>query len=54
MQGVETILKLELLSNTILDIIMQRLDVIDFDALEAIVCIFEKYNINAGARHNFG
>ena len=25
----------------------------DFDAIEAIVCVFEKYNICAGARHDF-
>ena len=25
----------------------------DFDAIEEIVCIFEKYNINAGFRHDF-
>ena len=25
----------------------------DFDAVEKIVCIFEKYNIDAGARHDF-
>ena len=26
----------------------------DFDLAEEIVCIFEKYNINAGNRHDFG
>lgn len=26
----------------------------DWDAIEQIVCIFEKYNINAGTRHDFG
>ena len=25
----------------------------DFDAVERIVCIFEKYNIDAGFRHDF-
>ena len=25
----------------------------DFDAIEEIVCIFEKYKINAGFRHDF-
>ena len=25
----------------------------DFDAIEEIVCIFEKYNLDAGACHNF-
>ena len=25
----------------------------DFDAVEEIVCIFEKYNIDFGSRHNF-
>lgn len=26
----------------------------DFDIVEEIVCIFEKYNINAGNCHDFG
>ena len=26
----------------------------DFDAIEEIVCLFEKYNLNAGFRHDFG
>ncbi len=76
-------IKLELLSNTISDIVMQRLgdididadkiadtiainalseiqkviqneDISDFDAIEEIVCIFEKYKISAGVRHDFG
>ncbi len=25
----------------------------DFDAVEEIVCIFEKYNIDCGCRHDF-
>ncbi len=25
----------------------------DFDVVEEIVCIFEKYNIDAGGRHDF-
>ncbi len=25
----------------------------DFDVVEEIVCIFEKYNIDAGCRHDF-
>ena len=25
----------------------------DFDAVEEIVCIFKKYNIDAGSRHDF-
>ena len=25
----------------------------DFDVVEKIVCIFEKYNINTGGRHDF-
>ena len=25
----------------------------DFDAVEKIVCVFEKYGINAGERHDF-
>ncbi len=76
-------IKLELLSNSICDIVMQRLEGIsidadktantaaikalseiqnviqndaisDFDAVEKIVNIFEKYKISAGARHDFG
>ena len=26
----------------------------DFETVERIICIFEKYNINAGVRHDFG
>ncbi len=26
----------------------------DFEAIEAIVCVFEKYQIDAGTRHDFG
>lgn len=29
-------------------------DISDFDAVEEIVCIFEKYKISAGIRHDFG
>ena len=29
-------------------------DISDFDAIEKIVCIFEKYKISAGPRHDFG
>lgn len=25
----------------------------DFEAIEEIVCIFEKYNLDAGSRHDF-
>jgi len=75
-------IKLELLSRTISDIVIQSLedididvdkiadttainalseiqnviqnyDISDFDAVEEIVCIFEKYKISAGARHDF-
>ena len=28
-------------------------DISDFDAIEEIVCIFEKYKISAGCRHDF-
>lgn len=28
-------------------------DYSDFEAIEEIVCIFEKYNIDAGFRHDF-
>lgn len=34
--------------------IIQNDDISDFDAVEQIVCIFEKYKISAGARHDFG
>ncbi len=76
-------IKLELLSNSISDTVVQSLrnisidadkiadttainalseiqkviqndDISDFDAVEEIVCIFEKYKISAGARHDFG
>ncbi len=76
-------IKLELLSNSIWDIVMQRLedisidadkiadtvatnalseiqnviqndDISDFEAIEQIVCIFDKYKITTGARHDFG
>ena len=26
----------------------------DFEIVEMIICIFEKYNINTGVRHDFG
>lgn len=29
-------------------------DIDDFFAVEEIVCIFEKYGISAGTRHDFG
>lgn len=76
-------IKLELLSGSISDTVIQRLkeididadkiadtaaisalseiqniiqndDVSDFDAVEQIVCIFEKYKISAEIRHDFG
>lgn len=76
-------IKLELISNAITELVIQKLDVInidtdkiadttaikalseiqtviqnnnlsDFDAIENIVCIFEKYNIDAKLRHDFG
>ncbi len=76
-------IKLELLANSISDIVMQRLEdmdinadkiadtiainelseiqnviqndaMSDFEVVEQIVCIFEKYKISAGARHDFG
>ncbi len=76
-------IKLELLSNSISDTVVQSLrnisidadkiadttatsalseiqkviqneDISDFDAVEEIVCIFEKYKISAGVRHDFG
>lgn len=33
--------------------IVQNDDISDFDAMEQIVCIFEKYNISAVPRHDF-
>ena len=76
-------IKLELLSNAISELVMQRLDTIsidadriadtvaiamlseiqkiiqndeisDFDAIENIVVLFEKYGVDAGVRHDFG
>ena len=76
-------IKLELLSNSISELVMHRLGTIgidadkiadttatlilseikkiisnenisDFDAIEQIVIIFEKYDIDAGTRHDFG
>ena len=76
-------IKLELLSNVIFELVMQRLDTIsidadkiadsvaitmlseiqkiiqddeisDFDAIEKIVVLFEKYGVDAGIRHDFG
>ena len=76
-------IKLELLSNAVSELVMQRLDTIsidadkiadtvaiamlseiqkiiqddeisDFDAVEKIVVLFEKYGIDAGIRHDFG
>lgn len=26
----------------------------DFDAIEQIICVFEKYNLDFGSRHDFG
>ncbi len=34
--------------------IVQNNELSDFDAMEQIVCVFEKYKISAGARHDFG
>lgn len=33
--------------------IVQNDDISDFDAMEQIVCVFEKYKISAGPRHDF-
>lgn len=34
--------------------VIQNAEIEDgFDVVEEIVCIFEKYNINAGGRHDF-
>lgn len=34
--------------------VIQNEAISDFDTVEQIVCIFEKYKINAGIRHDFG
>ena len=34
--------------------VIQNENISDFDAVEQIVCIFEKYKIDAGIRHDFG
>lgn len=76
-------IKLELLTNAISELVVQRLDTIsidadeiadtvaitmlteiqkiikndeisDFDAIEKIVILFEKYGVDAGIRHDFG
>ena len=74
-------IKLELLKNSIFDLVGERLydleidaskiadttainalseikeiinsDMSDFDAVEKIVCVFEKYKIDIGGRHDF-
>lgn len=33
--------------------VIQNEDYSDFDAVEKIVCIFEKYHIDSGCRHDF-
>ena len=33
--------------------VIQNEDYSDFEAIEEIVCIFEKYNIDAGSCHDF-
>ena len=34
--------------------VIKNEEISDFDAMEMIVCIFEKYEIDAGPRHDFG
>lgn len=34
--------------------IIQDETITDFDAIEMIVCLFEKYGVDAGFRHDFG
>lgn len=34
--------------------VIQNDDISDFDIVEEIIKIFEKYNISAGSRHDFG
>lgn len=49
----------QIANTTALDMIMEIQKIIkdenysDFDAIEEIVCIFEKYKIDAGFRHDF-
>jgi len=33
--------------------IIKNPDLSDFEAIEEIVCVFEKYNIDFGSRHDF-
>ena len=33
--------------------VVKNVDYSDFEAMEEIVCIFEKYNIDFGLRHDF-
>lgn len=33
--------------------IIKNKDYSDFEAIEEIVCVFEKYNIDSGSRHDF-
>ncbi|MGM9936423.1 MAG: hypothetical protein ACI38A_03675 [Candidatus Ornithomonoglobus sp.] len=33
--------------------VLRNEDYSDFDAIEEIVCIFEKYGLDAGSRHDF-
>lgn len=34
--------------------VLSNEDLSDFDAIEKIVCIFEKNNLSVGGRHDFG
>ncbi len=35
--------------------VIQNMDIEDdFDIVEEIICIFQKYNLSPGARHDFG
>lgn len=34
--------------------VIQNSELSDFEVVERIVCIFEKYHISAGTRHDFG
>lgn len=34
--------------------VLDRDEISDFDVVERIVCIFEKYKLDTGSRHDFG
>ena len=46
-------IKTELIKNYISDFINSRIENFDIDAIEEIINIFEKHNIDCGFRHDF-